>query len=143
MYKMREQKFAEAVKYTNNRLYNDAAKLLKEILTSEEKDTTHYKALKLYADIVGPVAGRDYITAIDMYQVIINETEDDDLYSSAQISILNAYLSLSIDMMDAYESTRDVIETEDQKIVDLLSKLDDKRETFLTQRAEIIYKNRM
>ncbi len=140
---MREQQFNEALDFANGRNYNEAIKLLQVLLEEGLNDTIHYKALKLYADIIGPLAGHNYMTAIDMYQQIINESEDDALYESAQISILDAYLSLSIAMMETYESTRDVIESDSEQVVQFINKLDEKREAFLTQRAEAIYKSRI
>ncbi|RXV62541.1 hypothetical protein DWB64_05520 [Fusibacter sp. A1] len=140
---MRETLYTEAVELVKNRQYQQAVDSIKEILEAELQDDVHYKALKLYADLIGPIANKDYIAAIDMYQSIINETENDDLYAQSQIAILNAYLSLSIDMMDAYESTRDVIETDDDSANDFMQQLDQRREDFLTARAEAVYKKRM
>ena len=142
---MREGLYTEAVDFVKNRQYQHALDNIKQILDAEEapQDDVYYKTLKLYADLIGPLANKDYINAIDMYQSVINETENDDLYAQSQLAILNAYLCLSIDMMDAYESTRDVIESDDDNINAFMQELDQKREDFLLARAELIYKKRM
>jgi hypothetical protein len=140
---MRQQLLQDAVELVKNRQYQNAVEELKEILEPNEQDDVHYKALKIYGDILGPLAYKDYMGAIDVYQTIINESEDDDLYQQCQVSILNAYLSVSTEMMDAFESMRDMLETEDDQMLDALHQLDERREDFLTTRAELIYKKRL
>lgn len=140
---MREERFKEALAQVGERQLNGAVEILVGILEENQTDDTHFKALKLYADILGPISGRDFARAIDIYQEIVNTTEDDDLYESAQVSMMSAYLSQSIHMMETYENTRDILESDNQNTLDLLTKLDQKREQFLTHRAEAIYKGRM
>lgn len=140
---MREERFKEALALVGDRQLNGAVEMLVGILEENQTDDVHFKALKLYADILGPISGKDFARAIDIYQQIVNTTEDDDLYESAQVSMMSAYLSHSIHMMETYENTRDILESDNQNTLDLLAKLDQKREQFLTQRAEAIYKGRM
>ncbi len=99
--------------------------------------------LKLYGDILGPLTGHDHSAAVDMYQMIVNECEDDTLYQSAQLSLLSSYLNLAIHYMETFENTLDVIETDDDNTSLLLDRLIEKHANFITQRAESIYKERM
>lgn len=140
---MRQDLYKEALELVSNRQYQQAMELVKEIIEGEERDSLYYITLKLYADLVGPIAYKDYFTAIETYQHIINECEDDLLYEQCQIGILTAYLNLSVDMLDAYDSTRDVLESENDQIIEMLSALDSKRDEFIMNRAEIIHKRRM
>ncbi len=93
---MREEMLNNAVEMVNNRQFVDATTVLKELIEGEEQDIYFYK---LYADVLGPLTGHDYNMAIDMYQKIVNECEDDALYESAQLSILDSYLNLSMMMI--------------------------------------------
>ncbi len=140
---MREEMLNNAVEMVNNRQFVDATTVLKELIEGEEQDIYFYKGLKLYADVLGPLTGHDYNMAIDMYQKIVNECEDDALYESAQLSILDSYLNLSMHYMETFENTIDVIESDDDNTQQFLDKLAEKRENFIVQRAESIYKNRM
>lgn len=140
---MRQQLFDNAVELVQNRQYQQAVEELKTILEEDNQDDVHYQAMKVYADVLGPLAFKDYIGAVDIYQAVINETENDELYAQCQLAILNAYLNLSMEMMDAYEGMRDMIETEDDITQDYLRLMDDKRVDFLTSRAEAIYKKRL
>lgn len=140
---MYERNLQNAIELVKNMQYQEAVEALKTIIDGGLEDLTHFQALKLYGDILGPIAYKDYMGAVDIYQAVINGTEDDDLYNQCQMSILNAYLSISMDTMEAFEGLRDMIETEDEQIHDFLGTLDRKREEFITSRAEAIYKQRL
>ncbi len=140
---MRQTLLTNAVEQVNNRQFNDAVKTLETLLKDEARDIHYFKGLKLYADILGPLTGHDYGGAVDMYQVIVNECEDDALYESAQVSILKSYLDLAMHYMEAFENTADVIEAADDSSRQLIDKLAETRANFITQRAEKIYKARM
>lgn len=140
---MNEKHFQSAVELVKSMQFQEAMESLKIILDEKNEDLIHFRALKLYADIVGPLAFHDYIGAVDLYQAVINGTEDDDLYNQCQISILNAYLSVSINMMEAYEGLHDMLETDDETMHQLIARLEQQREDFITSRAESIYKRRL
>ncbi len=140
---MREQAFKEALTCVSERQFNEAVKQLQTILEDETRDDTYFKALKLYADILGPITKTDLFLSIDMYQTIINECESDELYVSSQLAQLEAQLTISIHFMENYESTVNVIEDNDDFANDELERLDKMREKFILSRAESIYKNRM
>lgn len=140
---MNDQRYQNAVELVKNMQYQEALEALKEIIDLGNEDDTHFQALKLCADIVGPLAYHDYLAAVDLYQNVINNTEDDELYNQCQLGILNAYLSLSLNMMESYEGLRDVLETEDPVMLDMVARLDQRREEFITSRAEAIYKRRL
>lgn len=140
---MRQQLLENAVELVQNRQYQQAVEELKAILEEDAQDDVHYQAMKTYGDVLGPLAFKDYIGAVDVYQSVINQTENDELYAQCQLAILNAYLNLSMEMMDAYEGMRDMIENEDDITLDYLRLMDEKRVDFLTSRAEAIYKKRL
>ncbi len=140
---MRQTMLDNAVEMVNNRQFKEAINALKELLEAEERDIYYFKGLKLYGDILGPLTGHDHSAAVDMYQMIVNECEDDTLYESAQLSLLTSYLNLSIHYMETFENTLDVIEPDNDNTALLLNKLTEKRANFITQRAESIYKARM
>ncbi len=141
---MGDARLKDALECVNNRQFQEATVILKELLENTEQDDPNYfKGIKLYADILGPITGHDYNLAIDFYQQIVNQCEDDALYESAQISILTSYLNLSIHYMETFENTVDVIETENESTNSILTELHAQREKFIVQRAEAIYKERM
>ncbi len=140
---MNEKHYQNAVELVKNMQFQEALEDLKIILDEKQEDVLHFRALKLYADIVGPLYFHDFIGAVDLYQAVINGTEDDELYNQCQISILNAYLSVSINMMESYEGLRDMIETEDPALNEFVNRLDQRREDFITTRAESLYKQRL
>ncbi len=132
-----------ALEMVNNRQFSDAAEILKQLLDAEERDVFYYKGLKLYGDILGPLTGHDHNTAVDIYQKIVNECEDDALYESAQLSLLSSYLHLAMHYMETFENTYDVIESDDDGNAQMMARLAEKRANFIIQRAESIYKERM
>lgn len=140
---MNDPRYKNAVELVKNMQYQEAMEALKEIIDLGQEDDLHFYAVKLCADIVGPLAFHDYTGAVDLYQNVINNTENDDLYNQCQASILNAYLSLSLNMMEAYEGLRDMLESEDDLVLDMIARLDQRREDFITSRAESIYKKRL
>ncbi len=121
---------------------NEAVEQLKPLLESEEQNDDYYKGLKLYADIIGPMTGSDNVLAIDLYQRIINEAESDELYNAAQVAILKSDLMLAMHFMEAFENTLDIIEVNEQD-KHFIDDLVQKREAFITKRAEVIYKQRL
>ncbi len=141
---MSDAMLKDALECVNNRQFQEATVILKELLESAEQDDPNYfKGIKLYADILGPITGHDYNLAIDFYQQVVNQCEDDALYQSAQISMLTSYLNLSIHYMETFENTIDVIESTDDNTTQILAELNAQREKFIIQRAESIYKERM
>lgn len=140
---MREEAYKNAFSMTSDRRFSDALNTIKPILEDDTRDDLYYKTLKLYADIIGPMTHNDLFLSIDMYQTIINECEDDDVYAASQIAQLEAQLSISMHFMENFENTRDVIESEDAFTQTALDRLDAMREKFIVGRAETIYKNRM
>lgn len=132
----------QALELTAERQLGAAMELLKPIIEEKREDDNYYRCLKLYADIIGPLSGSDNVLAIDIYQQILSQTEDDNLYNSVQVAILKANLMLSIHFMEAFENTIDVIEVAEHDrhfVEDLIQK----RENFITKRADLIFKQKL
>ena len=79
-----EKRFEEAREATGRRQYREAIELYKGILedSKEVDQEVYYSALKAVADLLGYKGLKDYTSAIEVYQRIINEYEDasDDLF---------------------------------------------------------------
>ncbi len=139
---MSKEILQQALDLTQQNNFPAAIETLKPLLEAEEHDDNYYRALKLYADIIGPISGNDHAMAIDIYQQIINGAESDELYNSAQVAILKSNLMLAFYHMEAFENTIDIIEVSDHD-KHFIDDLVQKREAFITKRAENIYKQRL
>ncbi len=141
----RKQEFEKGQQLIRDRKYEDAINHYKEMIeNSEEEPKVHYWALKHYADIVGPLCYKDYLRAIDIYQKIINEHEEEDgLYEWCQVDMAKSYLKCSMEMMNSYENMMDMLEPIDEHMSEFIMKMNEEREDFFTERAEAIYKTRM
>jgi hypothetical protein len=140
-----KNEFDVAQDFVSNRQYDLAATKYKEIIEGTEgQDKYHYWALKHFADLLGFIYMKDYFQAIDLYQRIINEYEEEDgLYEWCQIDMARSYLNMSMELMASYENMEEFLEYDDPQMREHISKLKEKREDFITDRAESIYKGRM
>lgn len=130
---VRDRKFDEAINHYKTMIED-----------SVEEPTVHYWALKHFADIVGPLFYKDYFKAIDIYQKIINEYDGDDgLYEWCQVDMAKTYLQCGMEMIENYDNLLDMLNPIDNQMLEYIRKINETREDFITQRAEVIYKSRM
>lgn len=142
---MWESKMKEGQELIGNRKYEQAAEVFKDIIDTHKDEEKPYNwALKHMADLNGFLYAKDYMTAIDLYQTIISNYEGDDgLYEWCQIDMAKTYLLASMDMMSTYEDMVGFLEPSDEKMAKHIENLAEKREDFLMDRAEQIYKSRL
>lgn len=128
-----------------DRKYEEAAIKYKEIIeATEDEPTVQYWSMKHFADLVGFVYMKDYLRAIDLYQRIINEYEEEDgLYEWCQVDMAKSYLLAGMGMFEAYENMTDLLAPINDQMAEYVENMHEKREDFLTERAEAIYKNRL
>lgn len=137
--------FEKGQQLVRDRKFDDAINHYKTMIeNSEEELSVHYWALKHFADIVGPLYYKDYFQAIDIYQKIINEHEaEDGLYEWCQVDMAKTYLQCGMEMINNYDNMVDMLTPLDDQMVEYIENINETREDFITERAEIIYKNRL
>lgn len=137
--------FNEGFQMLGERRYEEALEFFSKLSEENEEDQkVHYWALKYIADIIGKHAYRDYGQAIDIYQKIINEYElEDNLYEICQMDMASAYLEMGTSMIQTFDEVIDNLFVEDDKMHELKEKLIEKRNDFIENEAEKIYKSRM
>jgi len=142
-----EKRFEEAREATGRRQYRESIELYKGILedSKEEDQEVYFSALKAVADLLGYKGLKDYTSAIEVYQRIINEYEDasDDLFDWCQAEIAATYLFMGMENMDNFDNINEIVNLENPQIENYFTKLMEKRERFLLAKAEAIYKRRM
>ena len=69
--------------------------------------------------------------------------EEDGLYEWCQVDMAKSYLLAGMDMFEAYENMTDLLAPLNEQMAEYVEKMHEKREDFLTERAEAIYKNRL
>lgn len=140
-----KQAMEEAHQLTRDRRFDQAALKYKEIIEgTEDEPKYHYWAMKHFADIAGMLFMKDYFRAIDLYQRIINEHEEEDgLYEWCQVDMAKTYLLAGIEMFESYDNMIDMLEPLDDKMAEYIGKMKEKRDDFFTDHAEAIYKNRL
>jgi len=141
-----EERFREGEQLVSDRRISEAIEHYKAILDDAEEDKKiYYWALKHLGDVVGYAGLKDYMQAIDIYQKIINEYEEDDdsLYNWCQIDIARAYLEAGLEMLDNFDNMMGIMELEDAKMNEYLQKLMSKRNDYIEREAEVLYKARM
>lgn len=142
---MWESKMKEGQDYIRNRQFEEAVECFKSILeTYEGQEKPYYWAMKHMADLTGFLYGKNYFAAIDIYQDIISNYEGEDgLYEWCQIDMAKTYLLSAIENMSTYEDMVGFLEPTDEAMAIQIEKLAEKREDFLMDRAEVIYKSRL
>lgn len=142
---MWEKQMEEGQIFIRNRKYDEALKCFQEILeTYEGQEKPYYWAMKHLADLSGYLYGKDYFSAIDLYQRIINEYEGEDgLYEYAQTDMAKTYLLCGIEMISTYEDMEAFIEPVNPEMREYILKIQEKKEDFIMERAEKIYKSRL
>ncbi|MFT9496428.1 hypothetical protein [Anaerosolibacter sp.] len=138
--------FREGEQLVSERKLAEAIEHYKGIMEQAgEAQKIYYWALKHLADVVGYMGLRDYFQAIDIYQKIINEyeAEDDSLYSWCQLDISRAYLEMGLEMMENFDSMREIVGLEDEEMENYFEKLIERRNDYIEREAEVIYKGRM
>lgn len=140
-----QERFKEGEELIRIKDFNGAIAHFNSML-EEYKDNpkVYYWTFKYLGDIVGHMTRRDFFQAIDIYQKIINEYEgEDNLYELCQIDMARSYLEIGIDMFDNFESLTSMIEIEDDKVREYYEKIKDKKDKFVENAAEAIYKARL
>ena len=142
-----EKRFDEAREMSGRRQYGDAIELYKGILedSKEEDREVYYAALKAVADLLGYKGIKDYLSAIEVYQRIINEYEEapDELFDWCQAEIAATYLFLGMENLDNFDNINEIVNLDNPEIENYFTKLMEKREHFLLAKADAIYKKRM
>lgn len=140
-----KEKFNEAQDLVVRRGYDEALKIYKEIMEANEGEDAYFWALKHFGDVVGYIGFKDYFQSIDIYQKIIMEyeNEEDNLYEMCQIDTARAYLELGLDMIENFDNTIHMFEPEDSKMKKYMQELIKRRNDFVEQQAEAIYKARL
>ena len=141
-----ERRFKEGEQLVSDRRISEAMEHYKAILEDSGEDKKiYYWALKHLGDVIGYAGLRDYLQAIDLYQKIINEYEEDDdsLYNWCQVDIARAYIEAGLDMMDNFNNMLGILELEDSKMNAYLQKLINRRNEYIEREAEILYRERM
>jgi len=140
-----KQALEEGQQLTRDRRYDQAAEKYKEIIEGTEAEPRyHYWALKHFADLVGMIYYKDYFRALDLYQRIINEYEEEDgLYEWCQMDMAKTYLLAGMDMFEGYDNIMSMLEPINDDMADYMEKMKEQREDFFTDVAESIYKKRM
>ncbi len=140
-----KKELEEAHELTRNRRFELAAGKYKAIIEgTEDKPVYHYWALKHFADIAGMLFMKDYFRAIDIYQKIINEYEEEDgLYEWCQVDMARTYMLCGMEMFESYDNMMDMLTPIDNHMAEYIGNMKEKRDDFFTDQAEVIYKSRM
>ncbi len=140
-----KQALEEGQQLTRDRKFEQAAEKYKEIIEGTEAEPKfHYWALKHFADLMGMLYYKDYFRALDVYQRIISEYEEEDgLYEWCQVDMAKTYLLAGMNMFDGYDNIMDLLEPMDEHMAEYIFKMKEKRDDFFTDTAEAIYKKRL
>lgn len=109
-----------------------------------EHKKIYYWAFKYLADVVGYMGLKDYLQAVDIYQKIINEyeEEDDSLYNWCQLDMARAYLEMGLEMMENFNSMGEIVVLENEEMEKYFEKLMERRNDYIEREAEILYRER-
>lgn len=131
---VRERKVGEAIEHYQGMMEK-----------AQEEPKVYFWSLKYLGDVVGYLGLKDYLQAIDIYQKIINEYEDeeDSLYNWCQLDISRAYLEMGLEMLQNFDSMREMLEPVDEEMEKYYTKILEKRNDYIEREAEILYKERM
>ena len=140
-----KRELEEAHELTRDRRFELAAGKYKAIIEgTEDEPVYHYWALKHFADIAGMLFMKDYFRAIDIYQKIINEYEEEDgLYEWCQVDMAKTYMLCGMEMFESYDNMMDMLTPIDNHMAEYIGNMKEKRDDFFTDQAEVIYKSRM
>ena len=141
-----EERFREGEQLVSERRISEAMEHYKAILEETQEDKkVYFWALKHLGDVIGYAGLRDYMQAIEIYQKIISEYEEeaDSLYNWCQIDIGRSYLEGGLEMLENFDSMMGIMELEDSKMNKYLQRLIDKRNEYIEREAEVLYKARM
>ncbi len=140
-----KERFGEAESLVRNRQFEAAMEAYKEIMEETEGTDTHFWALKHLGDLVGYIGYKDFFQSIDLYQKIISEYEGEDnaLYELTQLDVARAYLEMSLEMMENFESTIQIFEPQHEAMVTYQQELIKRRDQFIETEADSIFKNRL
>ncbi|QZY55412.1 hypothetical protein [Crassaminicella profunda] len=141
-----DELFKEGEQLVSDRMISEAIEHYKGIMEkAEDNQKIYYWALKHLGDVVGYAGIKDYLQAIDIYQKIINEYEEDDdtLYNWCQLDIAKAYLEMGMEMFENFDNIKEIVEMEDSNMEQYFGKLLQKRNDYIEREAEILYKERM
>jgi len=142
---MWEEKMKEGQFLVQNRKYPEAIECFQSIMKDYEGlDKPYYWALKHLGDLNGFLYAKNYMAAIDIYQKIITDYEGEDgLYEWCQIDMAKTYLLNAMENMSTFEDMIGFLEPMDNETEKQIHMLKEKREDFLMERAEKIYKSRL
>lgn len=137
--------FEEGQQLIRNRRFDEAAELYNKLIENSEHDEKiHYWSIKHLGDIVGFLHYKDYFRAVDLYQKVIMDYEGEDgLYEWCQVDMSKTYLLAGVEMFETFENMVDMLQPINDQMAEYIHKMNEKREDFLTTRAEEIYKKRM
>lgn len=140
------ERFKEGEQLVSDRRVSEALEHYKAMLEDAGEDKKiYYWVLKHMGDVVGYAGLKDYLQAIDIYQKIITEYEEDDdsLYNWCQIDIAKSYLEMGLEMLENFDNMTGILELENEEMHNYLEKLILKRNEYIEREAEILYKARM
>ncbi len=138
-------RFKEAEESVLGRRYEEAVQIYKEIMEVTEGQDVYYWALKHLGDVVGYLGYKDYFQSIDIYQKIVMEYEgeEDHLYELSQLDMARAYLELGLSMFESFDSTVSMLEPQDDKMINYKKELLEKRNEYIENEGEILFKERL
>lgn len=112
---------------------------------AQEEPRVYFWALKHLGDVVGYLGLKDYLQAIDIYQKIINEyeEEEDTLYNWCQLDISRAYMEMGLEMLQNFDNMREILEPADEEMERYYAKILEQRNNYIEKEAEILYRERM
>lgn len=140
-----KQEIEKGQKLVQERRFDLAIEQYRTVLEgSQDEPKYYYWTLKHYADLIGFIYGKDYFRAIDMYQEIINNYEEEDgLYEWCQVDMAKSYLNAGMDMFEAFENMTEFLEPLNDQMSSYIATMMEAKDDFITERAEIIYKSRL
>lgn len=140
-----KERFREAESLVRNRQFEAALESYKGIMEETEGTDTYFWALKHMGDLVGYIGYKDFFQSIDVYQKIIAEYEGEDnaLYELTQLDVARAYLEMSLEMMENFESTIQIFEPQHESMIAYQQELMKRRDQFIEAEADSIFKNRL
>ncbi|MFZ5967138.1 MAG: hypothetical protein ACOYVK_08175 [Bacillota bacterium] len=141
-----EELFKQGEQLVSDRMISEALEHYKGIMDqAAEEPKIYFWALKHLGDVVGYAGLKDYLQAIDIYQKIINEYEEDDdqLFHWCQLDMARAYLEMGMEMMENFDNMREIVALEDKNMEEYFHKLVDRRNQYIEGEAEILYKERL
>jgi tetratricopeptide (TPR) repeat protein len=140
-----KQEIEKGQKLVQERRFDLAIEQYRTVLEGcQDEPKYYYWTLKHYADLIGFIYGKDYFRAIDMYQEIINNYEEEDgLYEWCQVDMAKSYLNAGMDMFEAFENMTEFLEPLNDQMSSYIATIMEAKEDFITERAEVIYKSRL